>query len=891
MRVSTRVAGAIVLLLLTALAAACHGAEVTTQPHERRAAASAEPGYVQTRTVGAAVGSRDLLRVDRRRHGGAASGAFVQAIALPDSLVVVAAAMALAALLGWLLGRRLTRDASATRKTEAELVQEVEERRRIFETSLDLILVTDPDGRLLHVSPSAVTILGYHPDELVGRCADDVILGDDRPHFRTEMRAARGSRAMRKFDGRCVHKNGQVVTLTWTGAWSKPVQKHFLSGRDITEHELAEEKFRLAVEASPSGIVMTDRNGKIVLVNSEAERMFAYPREELLDRPVDTLVPVALRDRHCMHRWTFMAHPAARRLGPSRELVALRKDGSEFPVEIGLNPIRTPHGLFVLSTIVDITASRRAREALEDSERMARGIIDNALDAFVQMDEAGRIIDWNPHAVELFGWSRADAVDRELGELIVSERDRRRYGEDMAQFMQSGEHATLGKRFEIDARRRDGKEIRVELSVAALRQRDRYVFNGFIRDLTEKIAADERRHQSQRMEAVGQLTGGIAHDFNNILTVITGTIEILEDCLAEDPQLAAFAGMIDDAAARGAELTQRLLAFARRQPLQPRTTDINALVVDTVKLLRPTLGEHVEIESVLDRDTWTAMVDPSQLATALINLALNARDAMPGGGTLVLETRNVQLDDACVSEQSDVPPGAYAMIAVSDTGHGIPAAIRDKVFDPFFTTKAFGKGTGLGLSMVYGFVKQSNGHIKISSEEGHGTTIRIYLPRAGDGAAAAADVRPALAIEGGTATILVVEDDPLVRHYVAAQLASLGYTALTATDSDEALARIDDGERFDLLLTDVIMPGGRNGRQLADEAARRRPSLKVLFTSGYSEDAIAHQGRLDPGVLLLAKPYRKADLARMVRRALAGPAYAPSRDGAPRPRRATGAGE
>src|SRR5215813_1769571 len=412
MRVSTRLAGAMVLLLLLAAAGppAGHGAKQTTQPHERlaarSAAAPAEPGYVQTRKV----------------------GAFVQAIALPDSLVAVSAAVALAALLGWLLGRRLTRDVSATRKTKAELVQEVEERRRIFETSLDLILVTDPEGRLLHVSPSAVTILGYHPDELVGRCADDVILGDDRPHFRTEMRAARGSGAMRKFDGRCVHKNGQVVTLTWTGAWSKPVQKHFLSGRDITEHELAEEKFRLAVEASPSGIVMTDRNGKIVLVNSEAERMFAYPREELLDRPVDTLVPVALRDCHSTHRFTFMAHPAARRLGPSRELIALRKDGSEFPVEIGLNPIRTPHGLFVLSTIVDITASRRAREALEDSERMARGIIDNALDAFVQMDEAGRIIDWNPHAVELFGWSRADAVDRELGELIVSEQDRRRYG-------------------------------------------------------------------------------------------------------------------------------------------------------------------------------------------------------------------------------------------------------------------------------------------------------------------------------------------------------------------------------------------------------------------------------------------------------------------------------
>jgi CheY-like chemotaxis protein len=326
--------------------------------------------------------------------------------------------------------------------------------------------------------------------------------------------------------------------------------------------------------------------------------------------------------------------------------------------------------------------------------------------------------------------------------------------------------------------------------------------------------------------------------------------------------------MIDEAAVRGAELTQRLLAFARRQPLQPRTTDVNALIVDAAKLLRPTLGEHVEIESVFEDDAWTALVDPGQLSTALINLALNARDAMPDGGKLVVETGNVHLDESYARAHAEVQPGPYVMIAVSDTGHGIPAAIRDRVFDPFFTTKGVGKGTGLGLSMVYGFVKQSNGHIKIYSEEGHGTTIKIYLPRAGEHADAAT-VAPTFAIEGGAETILVVEDDPLVRNYVAAQLASLGYTALTAANAAEALARIDDGERFDLLFTDVIMPGSINGRQLADEALRRRSDIAVLFTSGYTENAIVHHGRLDPGVLLLAKPYRKSDLARMIRTALA----------------------
>jgi CheY-like chemotaxis protein len=283
--------------------------------------------------------------------------------------------------------------------------------------------------------------------------------------------------------------------------------------------------------------------------------------------------------------------------------------------------------------------------------------------------------------------------------------------------------------------------------------------------------------------------------------------------------------------------------------------------------LRPTLGEHVEIESAFEDDAWPALVDPSQLTAALINLAVNARDAMPNGGKLVLETGNVQLDDSYARMHDEVAPGPYVMIAVSDTGQGIPAAIRDKVFEPFFTTKGVGKGTGLGLSMVYGFVKQSNGHIKIYSEEGHGTTIKIYLPRAG-GQAEAASEHVATALEGGTETILVVEDDPLVRNYVATQLNGLGYTTLTAANATEALEYIDGVKNFDLLFTDVIMPGSINGRQLADEAVRRRPSLKVLFTSGYTENAIVHHGRLDPGVLLLAKPYRKSDLARMVRIAL-----------------------
>jgi CheY-like chemotaxis protein len=372
------------------------------------------------------------------------------------------------------------------------------------------------------------------------------------------------------------------------------------------------------------------------------------------------------------------------------------------------------------------------------------------------------------------------------------------------------------------------------------------------------------------MEAVGQLTGGVAHDFNNILTVIVGAIGILSDALTDRPELAAVSKMIEDAADRGANLTQHLLAFARKQPLQPCAVDVNRLILQTAKLLRPTLGEQIEVEPSLAPEAWTALVDPSQLTTAILNLALNARDAMPAGGKLVIETSNVHLDEAYTRQQSDVVAGSYLLVAVSDTGAGIAAADLERVFDPFFTTKEVGKGTGLGLSMVFGFVKQSGGHIRIYSEQGHGTTVKLYLPRASAAEQCSAEAIDALPIAGGDEVVLVVEDDALVRECVMAQIESLGYRTLAAANAAEALRLIDSTATVDLLFTDVILPGNANGRLLVEQALRRRPMLKTLYTSGYAEDAIVHHGRLDPGVLLLVKPYRKSDLARMIRMALSG---------------------
>jgi signal transduction histidine kinase/CheY-like chemotaxis protein len=413
--------------------------------------------------------------------------------------------------------------------------------------------------------------------------------------------------------------------------------------------------------------------------------------------------------------------------------------------------------------------------------------------------------------------------------------------------------------------------IQLQQAYAALEEeiRQRRNAEAMVKRFQELEANEAQVRQAQKMEAIGQLTGGVAHDFNNILTVITGTIEILGDAVKDRPHLAQITNLISAAASRGADLTQHLLAFARQQPLQPRSTDVNALIIDAARLLRPTLGEQIEIDSMLAHDSAPALIDPSQLSTAILNLALNARDAMPNGGKLTLETKNVVLDENYASMNREVKPGNYVMIAVSDTGEGIPGSLHEKVFEPFFTTKDVGKGSGLGLSMVYGFVKQSNGHINIYSEEGHGTTVKLYLPQAegvADAPATEAAVSPG---EHGDESILIVEDDALVRQYVVTQISRFGYHTLAASNAAEGLAIINGAERIDLLFTDVIIPGGMNGRQLATEAVKRRPRLKVLYTSGYTENAIVHHGRLDAGVLLLPKPYLSSDLARMIRIALA----------------------
>jgi PAS domain S-box-containing protein len=497
----------------------------------------------------------------------------------------------------------------------------------------------------------------------------------------------------------------------------------------IREYAEREQLFVAAVESANDAIVTENLDGIITGWNEAAECLFGYTAQEAIGKRIDIIVPVELRHEV---RAILIKIKNGEKVD-HHETVRINKDGQRIDVSLSVSPVKSQTGVIVGAAKVarDISARKKAREALLESEQMARAIIDTALDAFLQLDDSATVIGWSPKAEKMFGWSSQEIVGQKLRDLIIPPVNRDAYSERIAQFIRDADIGILGKRYEAPSLRRDGKVIHTEVSLTALRRRDGYIINCFTMDITEKIAAEEQLKQAQKMEAVGQLTGGIAHDFNNMLTVITGTIDILAEEVADKPELAAIVKLMSEAADRGAELTGHLLAFARKQSLQPRETDLNVLMVEAGKLLRPALGEHVEIEMILRPDVWPALVDPSQLSSALMNLAINARDAMPNGGKLTLETSNVVFDQSYAKTNPDVQSGDYVLIVVSDTGGGISEAIREKIFEPFFTTKEVGKGTRLGLSMVYGFVKQSSGHIEVYSEEGHGTTFKIYLPRSG----------------------------------------------------------------------------------------------------------------------------------------------------------------
>jgi PAS domain S-box-containing protein len=523
----------------------------------------------------------------------------------------------------------------------------------------------------------------------------------------------------------------------------------------------------------------------------------------------------------------------------------------------------------------DIDEGKRAAELLaatnaqleqrvaERSRELDR-IFRLSTDVLTVTDADAKFVSLSPAWERITGFPVADSIGRSLLDFV--------HPDDLAVTIEAGERLATGVAvagFEHRTRRADGSWCWLAWR-AAPRDADGMTY-GVGRDITAEKASEEQLRQSQKMEVVGQLTGGIAHDFNNLLTIIMGSLELLQRGLAgADARSLRRIDAAMDGARRAAALTHRLLAFARRQPLEPKPIEPNRLVAGMSDMISRVLGEHIALEFVNAAGVWRVQVDVNQLENSILNLAVNARDAMQDGGHLTIETQNVHLDDAYVATRPDVLPGQYVMIAVTDTGSGMTEEVKAKVFEPFFTTKPQGQGTGLGLAQVYGFIRQSNGHVAIYSEPGQGTSVKLYLPRlrgAAPAEAAAAEPEPARPARTGE-TILVVEDEENVRNFSVEVLQEAGYRVLAAENASGAQKILDSAGRIDMLFTDVVLTGGMNGRALADQVAALRPGISILFTTGYTRNAIIHHGRLDEGIDFLGKPFTASALTQMVRRLL-----------------------
>jgi len=631
------------------------------------------------------------------------------------------------------------------------------------------------------------------------------------------------------------------------------------------------------LEAIPDAVAAVNQQGVIIQVNSQTESLFGYTRHEMIGQSVEMLVPEPRRGAHQEHRADYHARPKIRRMGSGLDLYARRRDGSEFPVEISLSPVTTGSGSVVLSVIRDISdrkriedelrraseeLDRRKTRELRDSQNRLALIVDSSQDAIIGKNLDGTITHWNKGAEQIYGYTAAEIIGRNISILCPPELP-----DEIPAILDKIRRGERVEYFESMRITKDGRRLNMSISVSPIYDVEGRIVGASAigRNFTAQKKVEEQLRQSQKMEAVGRLAGGIAHDFNNLLGIVTACAELLRPRV--DEQSLEYLNNIREAANRGASLTRQLLAFGRRQPVQSQVLDLNERLMQVSKLLKPLMGDDVEITMPSRAVGAIVEADPGQLDQIVLNLAVNARDAMPKGGRLIVETGVFDLDEAFAREHS-MSPGRYVMLAVSDNGTGMDEATRSRIFEPFFTTKDIAKGSGLGLATVYGIVKQSGGHIWVYSEPGHGTTFKIYLPSAEHKLGLNAEDRAeALPPRRDGFTVLIAEDDPVMRKVTRKMLEEHGFNVLEATDGEAALNVIAASHiRIDLMLSDVVMKG-MNGPELVLRLMESHPEMKVVYMSGYTGELVPHQS-LHAGIPLLEKPFSRASLLKMIDEAL-----------------------
>ncbi len=636
------------------------------------------------------------------------------------------------------------------------------------------------------------------------------------------------------------------------------------------------------LETIPDAIVAVESDGTIVQVNSQTEALFGYRRGELIGQKIEILIPRRYHGQHHQHRASYTHSPKVRRMGAGLDLQGRRRDGSEFAVEISLSPVSMGNGTLVLSAIRDISDRKRIEEQLrranqeldrksaqeigETRARMA-SIVDSSADAIIGKDLDGIITTWNRGAEAMYGYSADEVIGKNIALLTSKDRP-----DEIPQLLARIANGESIEHYESVRVSKDGRHLNVSISISPIREAGGRIVgaSAIARDITAQRHAEEHLRQAQKMEAVGRLAGGVAHDFNNILGIISACVELLRDRTQPGSDASQYIGNIRKAVERGTSLTRQLLAFTRKSTVQRQLVDLNVQLKNVAKLVRPLMGDDVEIVVAPRGDSAIIEIDPGQLDQIVLNLAVNSRDAMPRGGRFILETALVELDEIFIAQHRPMKAGHYILLAVSDTGIGMDQATVARIFEPFFTTKEVGKGTGLGLATVYGIVQQNGGHVWVYSEPGKGTTFRIYLPSAQDKVAPQAE--PEIEIthprREGT-TVLLVEDDEIMLGLTRQLLEQNGYRVLEAKDGSSALElmRSHDGS-IDVLLTDVVMRG-MSGPELVSKATLSHPGIKPVFMSGYTGELIAQHQDMNPDVPLLEKPFTRAALLNILETALA----------------------